>query len=153
MARVNINLPQRFIFSMEIPLRTSDINYGGHLGHDSVLSLTQEARAAMLAKYGFTEENIDGPGLIIADAALEYKSEAFYGDVLVIDVAVGDWGRKGCDIYYRITNKATGREVARAKTGIVFFDYRTRKPALVPERFRQIVLEEERRVGRSPGQS
>jgi len=143
MARIHITLPQKFVFSIEIPLRTSDINYGGHLGHDSLLTLTQEARAAMLAKWGFSEGDIDGPGLIIADAALVYKSEAFYGDVLTIEVAVSDWGRKSCDIYYRITNKATGKEVAVAKTGIVFFDYQTHKTAPVPEKFKSLVLREE----------
>ena len=32
---------------------------------------------------------------------------------------------------------ASGREVARGKTGIVFFDYAIRRPAPVPEGFRQ----------------
>jgi acyl-CoA thioester hydrolase len=31
---------------------------------------------------------------------------------------------------------ATGREAARGKTGILFFDYATRKPAGVPAGFR-----------------
>ncbi len=37
MARINIELPDKFIYSTEIPIRITDINYGGHLAHDSVL--------------------------------------------------------------------------------------------------------------------
>jgi len=44
MSRVRFKLPDRFLFTTEIPLRVSDINYGGHLGNDAVLSLAQEAR-------------------------------------------------------------------------------------------------------------
>jgi acyl-CoA thioesterase FadM len=143
MARVHIEMPERFIYRFEVPLRTSDINYGGHLGHDSVLSLTQEARASLLASWGYSEADLGGAGLIIADAALVYKSEAFYGEVLIIDVAVGNWGSRSCDMFYRITEKKTGREVALAKTGIVFYDYGRRKTSPVPEGFRTRVMEAE----------
>jgi acyl-CoA thioesterase FadM len=138
MARIKIELPEKFDFSTEIPVRISDINYGGHLGHDSVLSLTHEARVRLLHKYGFTEMDIDGSGLIISDAAIVYKSEAFYGETLKIEIAICEFSKYGCDFTYKITEKETGREIAQAKTGIVFFDYENRKVAPVPEKFKAI---------------
>jgi acyl-CoA thioester hydrolase len=138
MARIKIELPGEFDFSTEIPARISDINYGGHLGHDSVLSFTHEARVRLLRKYGFTEMDIEGSGLIISDVAIVYKSEAFYGETLKIEVAICDFSKYGCDFIYKITEKETGREIARAKTGIVFFDYENRKVASVPEKFKAI---------------
>lgn len=138
MARIKIDLPEKFDFSTEIPVRISDINYGGHLGHDSVLSLTHEARVRLLRKYGFTEMDIDGSGLIISDVAIVYKSEAFYGETMNIEVAICDFSKYGCDFIYKITEKETGREIARAKTGIVFFDYENRKVAPVPQKFKAI---------------
>jgi acyl-CoA thioester hydrolase len=42
-------------------------------------------------------------------------------------VGVADFNKYGCDFVYRVTEQASGREVARAKTGIVFFDYRKRR--------------------------
>ncbi len=110
MARIKIELPEKFDFSTEIPVRISDINYGGHLGHDSVLSLTHEARVRLLHKYGFTE----------------------------IEIAICEFSKYGCDLTYKITEKETGREIAQAKTGIVFFDYENRKVAPVPEKFKAI---------------
>ena len=138
MARLKLDLPESFVFSTEIPIRIGDINYGGHLGNDAVLALMHEARVRFLNQHGFTEQNVDGPGIIMADAAIVYKSEAFYGETLVVEVAVADFTRTGCDLVYRLSDKETGREVARGKTGIAFFDYERRRPVAVPKRFGEI---------------
>lgn len=135
MARITIDLPETFLYTTEIPVRGSDLNYGNHLGHDSVLTIMQEARLQFYRHLGFKNElSFEGPvGQVIADAAVVYKSESFLGDVLVCSIAAADFTRYGFDLFYRITNKATGKEVARGKTGIVCFDYEKRKLAVVPE--------------------
>lgn len=138
MARVKLELPETFVFSTEMPLRIGDINYGGHLGNDSVLGLVHEARVRFLRANGFSEIDIGGVGLILSDAVVMYRAEAFYGDVITIDVAVGDFWRAGCDIFYRLSNQSSGVEVARVKTGIVFFDYDKRKTTSVPAVFQQL---------------
>ncbi len=73
---------------------------------------------------------------MIADAALQYKSEAFHGEVMVVRMTTSDFGSKGCDLLWCMREKASQREVARGKTGIVFFDYAARKVAAVPDHFR-----------------
>ena len=138
MSRVRFKLPDRFLFTTEIPLRVSDINYGGHLGNDAVLSLAQEARMSFLRSHGWTEQDVTGVGIIMTDAVVVYRSEAFYGEVLTIDVAVADIGEIGCDFLFRMVNKASGKEIARGKTGIVFFNYANRKPSSVPAEFRSV---------------
>ena len=137
MSRVRIELPERYLFTTEIPLRVSDINYGGHLGNDAVLSIAQEARVRFLRSHGWAEKNVGGVGIIMTDALVVYRSEAFYGDVLTIDVAVNDLKELNCDIFFRMVNKASGKEVARVKTGIAFFDYANRKLTAMPPEFRQ----------------
>ena len=79
----------------------------------------------------------------MVDAVIQYKSEAFYGQTLTFEVAVGGMSRIGCDIFYRITDRDSGREVARAKTGIACLDYDTRKPKRMPEGFRNLFAAEE----------
>jgi acyl-CoA thioester hydrolase len=138
MSRVRLELPERFLFTTEISLRVSDINYGGHLGNDAVLSLAQEARMRFLRSHGWTEQDVTGVGIIMTDAVVVYRSEAFYGEVLTIEVVVADIGQLGCDFLFRIANKESGKEVARVKTGVVFFDYAKRKPAPVPAEFRSV---------------
>lgn len=134
MARLQIDLPEVFLFRTELNVRVSDLNYGGHVGNDTMLTLLQEARVRFYRKLGFKDEvSFEGPvGQIIADAALQYKSESFLGDVLVIEIAVSEVNKYGFDMLYRVTNGETGKEVARGKTGIVCFDYAKRKVAPLP---------------------
>ena len=115
MTRVQIDLPEKFNFTTELAVRVSDLNYGGHVGNDSMLTLMQEARTLFYRNLGFESEvKLEGSvGQIIADAAVVYKSESFLGDVLVIQIAVADIGRVGFNLFYLITKKATGKEVAR----------------------------------------
>ncbi|RPH29673.1 acyl-CoA thioesterase, partial [bacterium] len=109
MPRTKLPLPASFQFSTDIPVRITDINYGGHLGNDSLLSLMQEARLRFLRQYAYSEKDVEGRGIIMLDAVVLYRSEAFYGDVLRIDVAVTDVGTHGCDLVYRITQKDSGK--------------------------------------------
>ena len=44
MARIKLTLPERFPFTTTIPIRITDLNYGGHVGNDTVLALLHEAR-------------------------------------------------------------------------------------------------------------
>ncbi len=137
MARTKLDLPAEFHFATELVIRVGDINYGGHLGNDAVLSLIHEARVRFLKEHGYTESNIEGAGIIMADAVVIYKSEGFHGDILTVEVEVRDFQNAGCDFYYRLSNRETGTEVARAKTGIVFYDYAARKTVRVPAGFRK----------------
>ncbi len=139
MGRTQIKLPKKFTFHTDVGVRISDINYGNHLGNDAVLRLVHEARVRFLQQYGFSEMDICSLGLILTDAVIVYKSQGYYGDPLRIEVAVAGAYRYGCDMYYRITNKATGKEVARAKTGIVLFDYAGNKMADLPDEFKRII--------------
>jgi acyl-CoA thioester hydrolase len=135
MPRIKIDLPERFSFSTEIPIYINHINYGNHLDNSALISLVSEARVRFFKALGYTELNVEGCGIVVADVAAQYKSEAFHGEVLVFEMAADDFNKYGCDLVWRISDKASGREVARGKTGVMFFDYTARKAALVPPAF------------------
>lgn len=140
MGRIKLEKPEKFVFSTEIDVRISDINYGGHLGNAAVLSVIHEARMRFLKSMGFSETDVsDNCGLIMGDAAIVFKAEAFYGDRLRVDIAVQDMSALGFDIFYLMTKVPTGEETIRAKTGMVFFDYAAKKVRRGPERFSQSV--------------
>lgn len=136
MARIQIVLPETFVFSTELPLYMSHINYGGHLDNALLLTLVSEARVRFFKSLGYSELDVEGVGIVVSDAALQYKSEAFHGETMLVDMTAADFGKFGCDLLWRMSDKATGREVARGKTGIVFFNYATKKIAPVPQGFR-----------------
>ena len=134
MARVQLTMPEQFAFSTQIPVRIYDVNYGNHLGNDAIVSIMQEARLQFLKSIGCSEMDLFGASLIQADTAVVYKSEGFYGDVLTIQVQPMEFTRAGFDLYYNITNQ-NNKAVAQAKTGMVCFNYNTRKIVAVPEQF------------------
>ncbi len=135
MPRINIELPQHFHFSTEITLYLSHMNYGGHLDNALLLSVVSEARARFFKTLGYSELDIEGVGIIVADASLQYKSEAFHGETMVVSMTPAEFTRKSCDLLWAMNDKDTRREVARGKTGIVFFNYTSRQVASVPEGF------------------
>jgi len=136
MPRITIEIPKTFVFETEMPVLIRDVNYGNHLGHDFLVSFTSEARLRFFKSMGFLSEmDVGGLGIVVADLAVVYKSEGFYGDLIRIEIAALDFNKYGCDLVYQLTNKATGNVIAHAKTGIVFFDYATRKLAPCPTVF------------------
>lgn len=141
MARIRISLPVSFGFTTQIPIRITDLNYGGHVGNDTILSLIHEARVQYLHSLGLTELQFAGVGLIMSDVAIEFKGEVFYGDVLTARVAASDFSRAGFDLIYQFTQSKDGAEtpVALAKTGMVCFDYAHRKVALLPEEAKRLM--------------
>lgn len=136
MARIKIDLPPAFTFSTCIDIRISDLNYGGHVGNDTILSLLHEARVRFLKHYGYSELNLEGIGIIMGDVAIEYKAEGFYGDQLNIHVCSDEFTRVSFDIFYKIEKEHEGKNivVAIAKTGIVGYDYNLKKVAAIPEK-------------------
>ena len=123
MARIKIEIPRQFSVHTSIPIRITDINYGGHVGNDSVLSLIHEARVRFLLHHGFKELELEGAGLLMSDVAIEFKAEIFYGDIIDISVVAGDFSRVGFDLYYRFEKEIDGKKTTAviAKTGMVCY--------------------------------
>jgi acyl-CoA thioester hydrolase len=135
MGRIKLEMPSTYIFKTEMDIRISDINYGGHLGNDAVMSLAHEARFRFLASNNYSEKNVEGLGLIMIDAVIIYKNEAFWADHVLVEMAINDISRIGFDLYYRIINTDSKKEIANIKTGMAFFNYDIRKIASTPENF------------------
>lgn len=135
MPRTRLELPAEFPFSTEIPVRISDINYGGHLGNDAALGILHEARIRFLSGMGYTEHDIGGKGIIMTEALVLYRAEVFHGDLLTVEIAVGEFEPHGCAFLYRVSSARCGKEALRARTHVAFFDYQARKVTRVPEEF------------------
>lgn len=135
MSRIKIVVPENFSFQCIIPIRITDINYGNHVGNDSMLSIIHEARMQYLQSLGYSEMDVAGVGLIMSDASIEFKSELFYGDNLQVAVAAGDFSRIGFNLYYRLEKITADKKtlIATAKTGMICFDYTVKKIVAIPE--------------------
>lgn len=138
MSRIKLVIPENKIFNIGLQVRISDINYGNHLGHDALISMLQEARMQWLATLKYTELDIEGIGLIMADIAVEYKAESFFNDLLDITLYAGNIAAVNFDIYYVVKNQK-GQLIAKAKTGMIGYDYPQKMITKMPKALLKIL--------------
>jgi acyl-CoA thioesterase FadM len=138
MERIKLNLANNFSFFTSIPIRITDLNYGGHVGNDVFLVLIHEARQQFLKYFGYAELNFAGVSLIMADAAIEYKTELNYGDIVKISVAAVNFDRIGFDLHYLLEIEKDGQLISagKAKTGMICYNYDLKKKVSFPEEAR-----------------
>jgi acyl-CoA thioesterase FadM len=132
--KLSLEIPSSFQFETTIPIRITDINYGGHLGNDAFLSLIHEARMQFLKKYELAELDFGGIGLIMRDAGIEFRDELFYGDTVIASVTATEFSKASFEIYYKLEKEMDGKRklVALAKTGMIGYDYSKKKIAGLP---------------------
>jgi len=141
MARLKTELPDSFSFACLIPVRITDINYGNHVGNDAILSIIHEARMQFLQHLGYTEMQFAGAGMIMSEVTIEFKNELFYGDKVIVSVAVAAISKIGFTLFYKLEKEILrqaqdGKKVlvAAAKTGMICYDYEKKKIVAVPEK-------------------
>jgi YbgC/YbaW family acyl-CoA thioester hydrolase len=125
----------RPLFSTILEVRINDINYGNHLGHDALVSLLHEARVRFLKSKGYSEFNVNGLGMLLSNLVVNYFKQAFYADKLVINLEINNISRTKLDFYYQAMLHGTQKEIARAVTTMVFYNYEKSKVAKIPQEF------------------
>lgn len=126
-----------FNFSTVLNVRINEINYGGHLGNDSFLSLFQEGRLRYLKQFGWSELTIgEETSLIMSQAHINFKAEAFWGESLKILVRITKMDKIRFTFEYQIESADNEKKiVATGYTNMVGFDYRKKKVRKLPEKF------------------
>lgn len=141
MSRINLIIPEKAIYHHQFLVRIDDINYGGHMGNDSVLKYAHETRLRYLKSIGASEINLLGGSLIMADAVVLFKSEAFHGDLIDGFLFYSNITSYGFDLIYLY--KRDDIEIARVKTGLIFYNYTLKKiskaPAGIETLFKSVV--------------
>ena len=132
MTRIVFDLPPHFGFATDLQIYISHVNQGGHLDNAQLLALVSEARLRFFHALGYREGHVDGAAIVVGDMLAQYKSEAFHGETLRVQMQPADFNRYGFDLVFRMTERTEGREVARGKTGIVFIDPGTRRVTAIP---------------------
>lgn len=141
MARLKIELPSKPISSFHIPVRITDINYGNHVGNNSIVEIVHEARVQFLKQYNFSELDVAGTSLIMSELCVEFKNESSYNDLLEVKIFAGELSRVGFELFYEISVKRNEAFVviALAKTGMVCYNYKIKKIEAVPDELKSIL--------------
>ena len=70
----------------------------------------------------------------MADVSIEFKNEAFYGDLIEASVTSGNLTNTGFELFYKLEKKSGEGTVlvAVARTGMVCFDYERKRIVSLP---------------------
>ena len=129
-----------FKFKTNFIVRVGDINYGGHMGNDKYLLVLHDARIRFLESLGFSETDIgdeksDIAGLIMSEARIKYKAEAFIGDELVTGVRITEMKGITFNFEYEIERVSDNKTIATGVTRMAVFDYAKRRVRKIPVEF------------------
>ena len=122
-------MQDKYNFSTEINVRINEINYGGHLGNDSFLSLFQEGRLRYLKQFDYSELTIgEDISLIMSQAHINFKAEAFWGEPLKMCVRISKLNKIRFTFEYLIVSSENEEKVvATGYTDMLGFDYQKKK--------------------------
>ncbi len=137
MPAIKLKTAFNYEFQYKTKINIRDINYGGHLGNDSLVGILHEARLDLLNKMGFTELDLgDGKtGIIMADLVVNFKKEAFLLDEIIVHSHIEEISNASFRIFHKITRIKDDALIALAETGLVCFNYKERSISQVPESF------------------
>lgn len=140
MERVRLEFPEAVVVHRHpLSVRITDMNYGHHLGHDTLVSLLHEARIQALSALGLTEWDMAGYPSVVADLAIQYQSEARWPDALVVETAIPAPDAKVITVYHRVRHAEGGRPVATARLNVMLVDPAAGRPVAIPETVKAII--------------
>ena len=135
MPRTKLTEQPEYEFCYPITIQPRDINYGGHLGVDSLVSIIGTARAYIFKSIGLSEGNLGNnrAGIIMTDFTVSLKAEGFMFDSLEVLTHIGELTKTSFRFYHKITRGEA--IVALAEAGFLAYDYAAKKVTTVPETF------------------
>ena len=123
--------------SIEVIFR--DVDSFGHVNNAVYFTYLETVRTKYFRELK-TQSGVDAMDMIVAQATCNYRSPAYIEERLNISVGITRFGNKSFDCMY-IINTDKGRKIASAKTIQVAYDYKTNATVIVPEVFKQAVIE------------
>ena len=113
---------------------------GGVVYYSNYLQFLEEARTDFLARQGVMVNDYVKRGrfFVVSRQEIDYRSPAYYGDMLDIDTKIIDVSAVRIDLAHSISNDS-GELLAQARTVLAFIDT-TFKPRAIPPDLREKIL-------------
>ncbi|HLE54711.1 MAG TPA: thioesterase family protein [Thermoplasmata archaeon] len=127
-------------FTIDIQMRFRDIDGMGHVNNAVYLSYCELARTQFYLKHNF-KRSLHEIDFILAHVDIDYVSVAEWGDRVQIAVWPSKLGTSSFTLSYEITEKKSGRLIARSTSVLVSYDYAAKKSKPIPPEFRKVLEE------------
>lgn len=136
MKKEKINFPKKVIWSEKRTIADTDINYANHMGNERILMWADDIRNNALNNIGWGMDSLEsGSGVIVANHTIVYQSEGFLGDEINIEVGIDYLTEHSFDMVVRLTKENSNKNFIIMRTGVVCFNYNSRKIAEIPEQY------------------
>lgn len=132
MSKITIELPSELPFSTEIPIQIFQINGAQHLDNALLIGLVQEARHRFLQSLGCSWDNAEGLKCVVRDEQATYRSEAFYGEIMRIEMGLIEELDTVLAFGWKMRESKSGREVARGIVDVEFLNPQTSEIEPIP---------------------
>ncbi len=125
-------------FKTDIQMRFRDIDGMGHVNNAVYLSYVELARTQFYMQFA-NRKTLDEIDFILAHVDIDFESQAVWGDEIRVSVWPSKIGTSSFTLSYEVSEKRSGRILARAKSVLVSFDYEKKKSKPIPPDFRQLL--------------
>jgi acyl-CoA thioester hydrolase len=125
-------------YTVEIQMRFRDIDGMGHVNNAVYLSYAELARTQFYMKFA-SRRTLDEIDFILAHVDIDFESQAVWGDQIQVAVWPSKIGTSSFTLSYEITEKRSGRVLARARSVLVSYDYEKKKSKPIPAPFRAVL--------------
>ena len=125
-------------FTTDIQVRFRDIDGMGHVNNAVYLSYAELARTQFYMKFA-GKRSLDEIDFILAHVDIDYESQAVWGDQIQVALWPSKIGTSSFTLSYEITEKRSGRVLARARSVLVSYDYEKKKAKPIPSDFRALL--------------
>lgn len=131
------------MYKIDFRVYYQDTDASGIVYHSNYLKYAERARTEWLIQNGFSEKDLKkrAIGFVVKEAFLDYKSPAFYEDILTVTVQPVDVKNASMDIEQSIYRGTTLLVHIRVK--IVVIHPKTLKPLRIPEDIKKVFYEKE----------
>jgi len=118
---------------MKISIYYHHTDCGGVVYYATYLKFLEEARTEFMEERGLSIKELAKQGIlfVVARQEIDYKSPAFYGDMLEVEARLANVSRVKLEFEYEIRNQ-NQQLVSRARTILVCVD-KEFKPKIIPE--------------------
>ncbi len=130
-------MPQYKTFSVEVPVRFSDLDAYGHVNNATFFTYLEHARVRIL-KGAFNPSMSDGPVFLVKTASCDYKRPIPMCESVTVNVSVREVKRSSVELGYEVTDGAE-YTYAVATTVMVSFDPKAARPTAVPDWFLELI--------------
>lgn len=117
----------------KIAVRFRDTDMMGHVNNSMYFTYMEEARIKFIQDALRSETG----QLILASAKVNYRSQTFFGQTLVVASWVSRIGNSSFDVSCEMRDEETGRIAFDAVATVVYFDYEAQKSVLIPADVRE----------------